>query len=164
MSFPFVILFLCFSVLLALRLPRLGKRELILVLFIRLFDFCLFGVVCFSSSWCLGRAAVCDCGTPWTFSLTFFCIRIKTQISINNRIMKTCLYNLDTPPPLKPHFYIVKLGFTGVYIIFAQKHRLWVLVRTSSTRLSMFWAEVWKYQFFIWTFLVSEYEIFYIFE
>ena len=31
--FPCVILFLCFSVLLVLRLPRLGKRELILVLF-----------------------------------------------------------------------------------------------------------------------------------
>ena len=29
--------------------------------------------------------------------------------------MKTCLYNAD---PLKPHFYIVKLGFTRVYIIF----------------------------------------------
>ena len=29
--------------------------------------------------------------------------------------MKTRLYNFD---PLKPHFYIVKLGFTGVYIIF----------------------------------------------
>ena len=29
-----------------------------------------------------------------------------------------------------PHFYIVKLGFTGVYIFFALKHRLWVLVRT----------------------------------
>ena len=45
--------------------------------------------------------------------------------------MKTFLYNFD---PLKPHFYIVKLGFTGVYIIFlisAQKHRLWVLVRTA---------------------------------
>ena len=28
-------------------------------------------------------------------------------------IMKTRLYNFD---PLKPHFYIVKLGFTGVYI------------------------------------------------
>ena len=27
----------------------------------------------------------------------------------------TCLYNFD---PHKPHFYIVKLGFTGVYIIF----------------------------------------------
>ena len=40
-------------------------------------------------------------------------------------ITKTYLYNLD---PLKPHFYIVKLGFTGVCIIFlisAQKHRLW---------------------------------------
>ena len=30
-------------------------------------------------------------------------------------ITKTCLYNID---PLKPHFYIVKLGFTRVYIIF----------------------------------------------
>ena len=39
--------------------------------------------------------------------------------------------------PLKPHFYIVKLGFTEVYIIFlisAQKHRLWVLLRTASAR------------------------------
>ena len=30
-------------------------------------------------------------------------------------ITKTRLYNFD---PLKAHFYIVKLGFTGVYIIF----------------------------------------------
>ena len=39
-------------------------------------------------------------------------------------ITKTRLYNFD---PFKPHFYIVKLGYTGVYIIFlisAQKHRL----------------------------------------
>ena len=42
-----VILFLCFSVLLVLRLPRLGKRELILVLFVRLFALCLFGFVGF---------------------------------------------------------------------------------------------------------------------
>ena len=44
---PCVILFLCFSVLLVLRLPHLGKRELILVLFVRLFDLCLFGFVGF---------------------------------------------------------------------------------------------------------------------
>ena len=44
---PCVILFLYFSVLLALRLPRLGKRELILVLFVDLFDLCLFGFVGF---------------------------------------------------------------------------------------------------------------------
>ena len=30
-------------------------------------------------------------------------------------IRKTRLYNFD---PREPHFYIVKLGFTGVYIIF----------------------------------------------
>ena len=49
-------------------------------------------------------------------------------------ITKTCLYTFD---PLKPHFYIVKLRFTGVYIIFlisAQKHRLWVFVRTALQR------------------------------
>ena len=45
-------------------------------------------------------------------------------------ITKTCLYISD---PLKPHFYIVKLGFTGIiFLISVQKHRLWVLVRTAS--------------------------------
>ena len=39
------ILFLCFSVILALQFPRLENRELILVLFVRLFDLCLFGFV-----------------------------------------------------------------------------------------------------------------------
>ena len=42
------------------------------------------------------------------------------------------LYNFD---PLQPHFYIVKLRLTGVYIIFiisALKHWLWVLVRPAS--------------------------------
>ena len=49
-------------------------------------------------------------------------------------IMKTCLYNFD---PLEPHFYIVKLRFTGVDIIFlisVHKNRLWVLIRTASLR------------------------------
>ena len=44
-----------------------------------------------------------------------------------NHITKTGLFNID---PLKPHFCIVKHGFTRVYIIVfisAQKHRLWVL-------------------------------------
>ena len=74
-------LILCYSslvfffVFFALRLPRLGKRELILMLFVRLFDLRLFGfVVLFVSfsSWCLARAAVCDCGTPWSFLLPVF--------------------------------------------------------------------------------------------
>ena len=35
---------------------------------------CLFVLLLsfFSSSWCRGLAAVCDCGTPWTFLLTLF--------------------------------------------------------------------------------------------
>ena len=45
--FYFVPLFLVFSVLLALRLPRLGKRELILVLYVCLIGLCLFGFVGF---------------------------------------------------------------------------------------------------------------------
>ena len=49
---PCAILFMRFSVFLALRLPRLGKRELILVLFVCLIDLYLFGFVgflCFMS-------------------------------------------------------------------------------------------------------------------
>ena len=65
-----------------------------------------------------------------------------------NFITKTCLYNFD---PLKPYFYIVKLGFTGVYIIVvisAQKHRLWVLVRSAS--IYVLSRKIWKIsEFFI---------------
>ena len=54
-ALPCVILVLCFSVLLALRLPCLGKRELILVLFVRFFDLCLFGFVGFLFLWVSGE-------------------------------------------------------------------------------------------------------------
>ena len=40
---------------------------------------------------------------------------VSTEAKLILNIMKTYLYNFD---PLKPHFYIVKLGFAGVYIIF----------------------------------------------
>ena len=67
-----------------------------------------------------------------------FCHRYKfpsdTWGLYNFAITKIYLYNFN---PLKPHFYIAKLGFTGVYIIFLisdQKHKLWVLVRTASAR------------------------------
>ena len=69
--FPCVILFLCFLVLLVLRLPRLGKRELILVLFVRLFNLCLFWFVGFL--FLLGSGKGC-CLWLWhslDFSLTF---------------------------------------------------------------------------------------------
>ena len=34
--------------------------------------FCTIFLSFFSSSWCRGLAAVCDCGTPLTFLLTLF--------------------------------------------------------------------------------------------
>ena len=66
--------------------------------------------------------------------ITIICgLQVRSSV-IYLSITKTRLYNFD---PLKPHFYIVKLGFTRVYTMFlisAQKHKLWVLVRTASPR------------------------------
>ena len=71
-------------------------------------------------------------------------------------ITKTCLYNFD---PLKPHFYIVKLVFTGVYIIL-----LLLLLKnidcgyslepphwggSNEYAQSVFWAEIWKISEFL---------------
>ena len=78
----------------------------------------------------------------YMFGFVPFCLCLFLKHSLFNilhpsaLITKTCLYNYD---PLKPHFYIVKLGFTGVYIIFpisSQNHRLWVFVSTASARRS----------------------------
>ena len=53
------------------------------------------------------------------FCTVQICLVLK-ELSIENmhfgiKLTKTRLYNFD---PLKPHFYIIKLGFTGVYIIY----------------------------------------------
>ena len=92
------------------------------------------------SIWALGLK-ICSCNKQTiilgTLNLTdsqtdqiVRCLRMTKRLVIT----KTYLCYFD---PLKPHFYIVKLGFTGVYIIFlisAQKHRLRVPVRTASPR------------------------------
>ena len=69
---PCAILFLCFAVLLALRLPRLGKRELILVLFVCLIDLCLFGFVGFLFLLMSGKGCGVWLWHSLDFSLTFF--------------------------------------------------------------------------------------------
>ena len=65
-------------------------------------------------------------------------------------ITKTCLYKVD---PIKPHFYIVKLGFTGdtLFFLFLLKnidcgYSLEPPHRGGSKQYpqSMFWAEMWK--------------------
>ena len=80
-------------------------------------------------------------------------------------ITKTCLYNFD---PLKPHFYIVKLGFTGVYIIFlisAQKHRLWYSLEPPRTH-NLYFEQKFekKFNIFIWKLSFFDGKIFSIFE
>ena len=62
---------LVFSVLLVLRLPRLGKRELILVLFVRLFGLCLFRFVGFLFLLGSGKGCGLWLWHSLDFSLTF---------------------------------------------------------------------------------------------
>ena len=87
-------------------------------------------------------------------------------------ITKTRLYSFD---PLKPHFYIVKLGFTGVYIIFlisAQNidygYSLEPPRRGGSNEYpqSMFWGDIWKISefFYLKMFIFFGDKIFSIFE
>ena len=61
---------------------------------------------------------VCSAENPHGMSSLIFSEKKKKKIkmpSVAFFITKTCLYNFD---PLKPYFYIVKLGVTGVDIIF----------------------------------------------
>ena len=105
--FPCVILFLCFSVLLVLRLPRLGKREC--------FSYVCSVCACLdlsvsSSSWDLGRAAVCDCGTPWTFLLPFL-QHIHFGVSVVHVLFKGSIFLTNR------HFFIKEMLNTLIYSI-----------------------------------------------
>ena len=93
------------------------------------------------------------------------------QAELVENITKTYLYNFD---PLKPHFYLVKLGFTGVYINFhisAQNMDCGYSLEpprgggSNEYPQSMFWAEMWKIsEFFIWKFSFFAGKILSIFE
>ena len=82
---PFVIVFLCFSVLLALRLPRLGTRELVLVLFVRLFDLRLFGFVCLLFLLLSGKGCDLWLWHSLDFSHTHF-FHINSHASVRVRV------------------------------------------------------------------------------
>ena len=90
--FPCVVLFLCFSVLLVLRLPRLGVggggavlgafRAFVRFVLVWVCRFPLplgvleglrFVIVALPG---LHSYLFCDCGTPWTFLLPFFSVQI----------------------------------------------------------------------------------------
>ena len=93
------------------------------------------------------------------------------HVIVSLNITKTRLYKFD---PLQPHFFIVKLGFIGVYIIFLILlnnidcgYSLEPPRRGGSNEYpqSMFWAEIWKISGVLSeNFWVFGGEIFYIFE
>ena len=118
---PCVILFLCFSVLLVLRLPRLGKRELILVRFVRLFGLCLFGFVGFL--FLLGSGKGCGLWL-WhsvDFSLTFFNRFLQIAYLLRTLVLPktpniSCLFNLFIK------FRLLKQGILFFCVVFRLSH------------------------------------------
>ena len=103
-------------------------------------------VVTYAAVWyvrvCTKEGLIESCSSSSYHDATFMGLQLSTAltgieyygINCSKSITKTRLYNFD---PLKPHFYIVKLGFTGLYITFLillKKHRLWILIRSASPR------------------------------
>ena len=95
------------------------------------------------------------CLNEMRLSIVTTCSLDRGLMNFQYNIMKTCLYNFD---PLQSHFYIVKLRFTGVYIIFlicAQNigfvYSLEPPRRGGSNEYpqSIFWAEIWKISEFL---------------
>ena len=120
------------------------------------------------------KGAISSFITPRTsiFTYVYYDSSLSRRVNIilyPATISKTCLYNFD---PLKPHFYIVKLGFTRVYNFFLflletidYGYSLELPRRGGSNEYpqSMFWAEIWKYQNFylrIFIFLVVKFSVY----
>ena len=81
------------------------------------------------------HATVCIYAVLANISFAVFYITHKSPMRIYTIASRKHAYIISTP--LNSTFLFVKLGFTGVYIIFlisAQKHRLWVLIGTASSR------------------------------
>ena len=88
-------LVLCYFVLvffspLSIAITSLGEERANLSTFRTFVRFALLVVSVSSSSWCLGRAAACDCGTPWTFVLPF--LQISTTLAVKSCIILVCLF------------------------------------------------------------------------
>ena len=117
--FPCVILFLCFSVLLVLRLPRLGKRELILVLFVRLFGLCLFRFVGFHFFLGSGKGCGLWLWHSLDFSLTFFKnFLVSNRSNSFNTTLQKCFFGDPLPKLFKPSWFVKKHGRKGAGLIF----------------------------------------------
>ena len=67
----------------SIAITSLGEETANLSAFRTFVRFVCLDLSVFSSSWGLGRAAICDCGTPRTFLLSFFYIIYHNLILTN---------------------------------------------------------------------------------
>ena len=89
------------------------------------FECCLF----FVWPWCLGRAAVCDCGTPWTFLLPFFVDARCRLIHISSCLLSYC------PPPFRRKARVHSIRLSVV-------RGAWFVVRVSEFKVGTLWAQL----------------------
>ena len=104
-ALPCVILFLFFSPF-SIAITSLGEEKANLSAF-RSICACLDLSVPFSF-WCLGRAAIYDCGTPWTLLLPFFAASTPTGDLIHPveaQKKPSLIYFSDTPS--RKHAFIL---------------------------------------------------------
>ena len=106
----------------------------------------------------IGIGNVCANHNYRSRGIILYCNHVVSCPDENNNITSwkhACLYNVD---PLKPHFYIVKLGFTGYTLFFLYllknidcEYSLEPPRRGGSNEYpqSMFWAETWKISDFL---------------
>ena len=125
--FPCVILFLCFSVLLVLQLPRLGKRELILVLFVRLFGLCLFRFVGFLFLLGSGKGCGLWLWHSLDFSLTLFYY---------------CLWRVSIKPRLQ--FLLCSVFFVSKDIFF-DVYKYFMVLEAYLRNSHMTWGDTWAH-------------------
>ena len=135
---------LYFSVLLVLRLPRLGKRELILVLFVRLFGLCLFGFVGFLFLMVSGKGCGLWLWHSLDFSLTFF---FFLRINIMRRNVRKCTFRHVRPAKIQISLYIRSVGSESLLGAFwiakgavssCRQRRLW----SDWAGFSLFWMHM----------------------
>ena len=87
------------------------ERELAYVLLVHLFvHFARVDVwPFFSPSWCQRLAAACDCGTPWTFLLTFFYLKLILMV---HRVLQV---RFSLPLDIRGWLRLVTVALPGLF-------------------------------------------------
>ena len=82
------------------------------MLFIRLFDLCLFGFVCFVFLFLSGVCWACDFGTPWTFLSHFYRAKVRLQqLPVSGKKKDFCLFSVFNYMSGKAHLNLSPPSF-----------------------------------------------------